>query len=73
MYHLSALPIDKYTLLKQVAETYRKETVINEFTDFEIDRSLNSQKLTRKLGLVLAPWPELIEYMHKDYVNRYQA
>lgn len=73
LYHLSASPIDKYTLLKQVAETYRKETVINEFTDFEIDRSLNSQKLTRKLGLVLAPWPELIEYMHKDYVNRYQA
>lgn len=73
LYHLSVSPIDKYTLLKQVAETYRKETVINEFTDFEIDRSLNSQKLTRELGLVLAPWPELIEYMHKDYVNRYQA
>jgi dTDP-4-dehydrorhamnose reductase len=73
LYHLSVSPIDKYTLLKQVAETYRKETVINEFTNFEIDRSLNSQKLTRKLGLVLAPWPELIEYMHKDYVNRYQA
>ena len=73
LYHLSVSPIDKFTLLKQVAETYRKKTVINEFTDFEIDRSLNSQKLTRKLGLVLASWPELIDYMYKDFVSRYQA
>jgi len=73
LYHLSVAPIDKYTLLKQVAEIYSKEIVINEFTDFEIDRSLNSQQLIQKLGLVLPSWPALINYMHNDYVNRYQA
>ncbi len=73
LYHLSVAPIDKYTLLKQVAEIYSKKVIINEFTDFEIDRSLNSQKLTQKLGLALPSWPVLIDYMHKDYENRYQA
>jgi dTDP-4-dehydrorhamnose reductase len=73
LYHLSVAPIDKYTLLKQVAETYSKQVDINEFTDFEIDRSLNSEKLTQRLGLDLPLWPELIDYMHKDYVKRYQA
>lgn len=73
LYHLSVAPIDKYTLLKQVAEIYSKEVVINEFTDFEIDRSLNSQQLIQKLGLALPSWHALINYMHNDYVNRYQA
>ena len=73
LYHLSVAPIDKYTLLKQVAETYSKQVEINEFTGFVIDRSLNSQKLIQKLGLVLPSWPEVIDYMHKDYVHRYQA
>ncbi len=73
LYHLSVMPIDKYTLLKQVAEIYSKEIVINEFTGFEIDRSLNSQQLIQKLGLALPSWPALINYMHNDYVNRYQA
>lgn len=73
LYHLSVTPIDKYTLLKQVAETYSKQVIINEFVGFEIDRSLNSKKLTQKLCLDLPLWPELIDYMHKDYVSRYQA
>lgn len=73
LYHLSVAPIDKYRLLKLVAETYCKKVIINEFTDFEIDRSLNSSKLIQKLGLVLPSWPSLIDYMHKDFINRYQA
>jgi dTDP-4-dehydrorhamnose reductase len=73
LYHLSVAPIDKYTLLKQVADIYSKEIVIDDFTDFEIDRSLNSQQLIQKLGLALPSWPALINYMHNDYVNRYQA
>ena len=73
LYHLSVAPIDKYTLLKQVAEIYSKKIVINEFTDFAIDRSLNSQQLIQKLGLALPSWPALINDMHNDYVNRYKA
>lgn len=73
LYHLSVAPIDKFTLLNTVAGTYQKEITINESTELVIDRSLNSQKLTERLGINLPAWPELISYMHNDYVRRYQA
>lgn len=72
LYHLSVAPIDKYTLLTQVAETYDKRIVINESSDLEIDRSLNSQRLIEQLALTLPSWPELIDFMHKDFLKRYQ-
>jgi len=73
LYHLSVAAIDKYSLLKLIAEIYSKDIVINESPELKIDRSLNSQKLTQKLGLSLPAWPELINCMHKDYVKRYQS
>ena len=71
LYHLSVASIDKFTLLKQIAERYNKKIAINESKELVIDRSLNSQKLIQRLKLDLPTWPELIEYMHKDYVKRY--
>jgi len=72
LYHLSVAPIDKYTLLKLISETYSKEIIINEFSNFEIDRSLKSEKLMNELGLIVPSWIELIDYMHSDYVKRYK-
>lgn len=72
LYHLSVAPIDKYTLLTQVAETYGKQIVINESAELEIDRSLNSQRLKEQLALTLPSWSELIDFMHKDFTKRYQ-
>ena len=73
LYHLSVAPIDKYTLLKLISETYSKGININEFSDFEIDRSLRSERLVNKLGLIVPSWIELIGYMHRDYVKRYKT
>ncbi|UZE95114.1 dTDP-4-dehydrorhamnose reductase family protein [Alkalimarinus alittae] len=72
LYHLSVTPIDKYTLLTQVAEIYGKRIVINESLELVIDRSLNSQRLKEQLTLPLPSWPELINFMHKDFNKRYQ-
>lgn len=72
LYHLSVAPIDKYSLLKLIAEVYSKDIVINESSELKIDRSLNSQKLIHKLSLSIPSWPELINCMHKDYVKRYR-
>jgi dTDP-4-dehydrorhamnose reductase len=72
LYHLSVEPIDKYSLLKKIAKVYKKDIDISESSDFIIDRSLNSQPLRKKIGLVLPSWDELVEYMHTDFVKRYQ-
>ena len=71
--HLSADPIDKYTLLKLIAEQYQKQISIAESQELVIDRSLNSDKFMQLTQFTPPPWRELIEYMHTDYVKRYKA
>ncbi len=71
MYHLSADPIDKYSLISKVANAYNKQIVIEKFEDFVIDRSLNSTKFRDELGFVPPSWDELVAYMHSDYIKRY--
>jgi len=71
-YHLSALPIDKFTLLKLVAHLYSKNIKIVESTEVQIDRSLNSDKLCRKLSLEVPSWRELVKEMYIDYKDRYE-
>lgn len=71
--HLSVDPIDKYTLLKLIAEQYQKQITIAESQELVIDRSLNSDKFRQITQFSPPPWNELVEYMHTDYVKRYKA
>ena len=71
--HLSVEPIDKYTLLKLIAEQYQKQITIAESQELVIDRSLNSDKFRQLTQFSPPPWIELVEYMHTDYVKRYKA
>jgi len=73
LYHLSVEPIDKYTLLKLVAETYGKKIEINESCELVIDRSLDSSVLRKKIDYQVPTWEELIAQMHSDYLKRYKA
>lgn len=65
--HLSVEPIDKFALLKLVGQVYGVTTKINEFSDFEIDRSLNSSKLRKSVGFKPDSWANMIEKMHNEY------
>ena len=49
--HLSADPIDKYSLLKIVAERYGVGTSLQEDAELKLDRSLSSEKLRAMVGL----------------------
>ncbi|ENJ7583684.1 dTDP-4-dehydrorhamnose reductase family protein [Providencia vermicola] len=71
MYHLSVDPIDKFSLLTLVAESYKKRITINNNTSFSINRSLNSTNFRNLTGFVPPKWHELVEYMHNDYIKRY--
>lgn len=65
--HLSVDPIDKYSLLKIVAERYDLQTSIDEYADFKIDRSLDSSKLREAVGFKSESWELMIEKMHSEY------
>jgi dTDP-4-dehydrorhamnose reductase len=64
LYHVAAEPINKYDLLKQVAEVYGKTITIVPSEDLIIDRSLNADRFQAATGYNPPPWPTLIQRMH---------
>lgn len=71
LYHLSVEPIDKFSLISLFAEVYGKSIKINESTQLVIDRSLDSSLLREVIAFIPPSWPELIKFMHEDYLKRY--
>jgi dTDP-4-dehydrorhamnose reductase len=63
LYHVSAEPIDKFTLLQEVARAYGRATALDPMDDPVIDRSLNSDRFRAATGWSPPPWPALIDRM----------
>jgi dTDP-4-dehydrorhamnose reductase len=63
LYHVSAAPIDKCTLLTLVAQAYGRDTVIKPDDRLAIDRSLDSSRFREATGYQPAAWPELVQKM----------
>lgn len=70
LYHLSAEPINKYSLLLLIKQKYDVELDIIDYPDFVIDRSLNSDNLRELINFKPPQWPELIEKMNDEF-NKY--
>jgi dTDP-4-dehydrorhamnose reductase len=66
LYHVAASPIDKYSLLKLVANQYEKPIEIIPVDEPVIDRSLDGTRFEQASGYKAAAWPDLIELMHAD-------
>lgn len=63
LYHVSAAPIDKYSLLKLVAQAYGRSTVITPDDKLVIDRSLDSSRFKAATGYQPPEWSELVQRM----------
>lgn len=63
LYHVSAAPIDKYSLLTMVSEAYGRDTAITPDDRLVIDRSLDSTRFREATGYQPADWPELVQRM----------
>lgn len=64
VYHLSAEPIDKFSLLTLVADIYGKSIQIDENPSLVIDRSLDSTRFRKATGFQPDDWPTLVQRMH---------
>ena len=64
VYHVSAEPINKYELLKLVAQVYGKPIEIAPDDKLSIDRSLDSTRFRSITGYAPPSWPDLIRGMH---------
>lgn len=65
LYHVAAEPIDKFSLLTQVAAQYGKQIEIRPDDALVIDRSLDGSRFREATGYVAPAWPELIRRMHE--------
>lgn len=71
LFHLSADPIDKDRLLRLVARTYGHDVPIRSVAEPRIDRSLDSGRLRAILDYRPPAWEQLVEAMHRDYLDAY--
>lgn len=64
IFHLSADPIDKYSLLQLVSRIYGKTIEIREDPSLVINRSLDSTRFRAATGFRPDDWPTLVQRMH---------
>lgn len=65
VYHVSTEPINKFELLKLVAQVYGKRIEIIPDEKIVNDRSLDSSLFRKLTGYLPPPWPELVSRMHE--------
>lgn len=63
VYHVSAEPIDKFTLLQLVQRAWDKNIDIEPDDKLVIDRSLNSDRFRAAVSFTPSAWPELVQEM----------
>jgi dTDP-4-dehydrorhamnose reductase len=66
LYHVSAAPIDKYELLQLINKAFRAEVEIERYSEFRIDRSLDSTKFRKETGFYPESWEKMIQKMADD-------
>jgi dTDP-4-dehydrorhamnose reductase len=64
LWHVASEPIDKFSLLRLIAEAYGKTIEIIPDAAVKIDRSLNAERFREATGYAPPSWPELIRQMH---------
>jgi dTDP-4-dehydrorhamnose reductase len=69
LYHVSAEPIDKYSLLCLFREAYKIPVEIEPYADIRIDRSLDSGRFRSATGFVPPSWPNMIASMSADHLR----
>ena len=72
LYHVSSKSISKYHLLKLIAETYKKEIIIEPESTVIINRALECNRFKQETGYIAPEWPQLVKMMAEEK-NTYQG
>lgn len=67
LWHLSADPIDKYTLLTKIADLMGWKTDIMPVDEPIIDRSLDSTRFRERTGWIPRSWDDMLEELASEY------
>ena len=66
LYHVSSNMISKHDFLKKVNLIYKKDIKIIEENSFNINRSLDSSSLQKKINYKVDTWDTMIKEMFKE-------
>ena len=66
LYQVSSEPINKYDLLCLIRHSFDLPVEIEQYADFELDRSLDSSRFRAATGFIPPGWPSMIEEMASD-------
>jgi dTDP-4-dehydrorhamnose reductase len=69
LWHLSAEPIDKYTLLTELSAFLGWKTDITPSTDLVIDRSLDSTRFRERMSWAPTGWQQMLEQLAADHAD----
>jgi dTDP-4-dehydrorhamnose reductase len=67
LWHLSADPIDKYTLLADLAKGLKWDVDLSPVDEPEIDRSLDSTRFRERTGWTPPSWDEMLEELATEW------
>lgn len=67
LWQIASNPIDKFTLLSIVADSYEMEVDLQKNIEFITDKSLNFDKI-KGIGYEPKDWPEMISDLRKHYL-----
>lgn len=70
MWHVSAEPIDKYTLLSKLIAFLGWDTEITPFEGVVIDRSLDSARFRERTGWTPPSWDTMLEQLSAEYMSQ---
>lgn len=74
LYHLSSEPINKYDLLRLVADVYDFDIRIDNYEGYKVDKSLNCGKLKDEfVELKIEGWRDLVGKMHQEYLKYFKS
>lgn len=65
LYHVATMPINKFDLLKLVAQIYGKDIEIIPSDELVMDRSLNADRFKEATGYVPPEWLALVQRMYE--------
>lgn len=66
LYHVAGKPINKYDLLRQIADVYKKNITIERDETLVVDRSLDASRFNQVTGYCPPEWTELLQGMYQS-------
>jgi dTDP-4-dehydrorhamnose reductase len=67
--NISGNRISKYSLLKKISKTFKKEILIKKYSNFQIDRSLNNRLFINKTNYKVKSWSLMLKELNRFMIE----